>query len=114
MSLSIYEQILNNMLRLVNKTKEELLTNKDFYFKNKISEEEYNNWYNESLNLLYKEYPNENKDFIKKSFDLFDIKWGLLYIHQRAPEKITTLEPIEGVKQKKLGIVHDTLKDLTR
>lgn len=112
MSLSIYEQILNNMLRLVNKTKEDLLTSKDFYHKNKITEEVYKTWYNESLNNLYKEYPNENKDFIKKSFDLFDIKWGLLYIYQKAPEKIS-FEPIEGVKRKKLGI-DNTLKDLTR
>ena len=112
MSLSIYEQILNNMLSLVGKTKEDIKNDPHFYINNKVTEEVYKTWYNESLNNLYKEYPNENKDFIKKSFDLFDIKWGLLYIYQKAPEKIS-FEPIEGVKRKKLGI-DNTLKDLTR
>lgn len=113
MSLSIYEQILNNMLKLVNKTKEDLLTSKDFYHKNKITEEVYKTWYNESLNNLYKEYPDENKDSIKKAFDLFDIKWGLLYIKEKASSDDKIIISTEGVRRKNLG-TDNTLKDLTR
>ena len=115
--ISIYEQILNNMLSLVGKTKEDIKADPHFYINNKVTEEEYHNWYNDSLNILYNLFPNENKAFIKRNFDLFDIKWGLLYIYQKAPEKLSPeieemLKEIKG-GGKKLG-KDTTLKDLSK
>lgn len=111
--ISIYEQILNNMLSLVGKTKEDIKADPHFYINNKITKEEYLNWYNNSLNSLYNLFPNENKELIKRSLDLFDIKWGLLYIKEKAPYDDKIIISTEGVRRKNLG-TDNTLKDLTR
>lgn len=113
--ISIYEQILNNMLSVGGKSKEDLMNDNDFYFKNILSKAQYDDWYNHSLNLLYKNFPSKSQADIKKSFDLFDIKWGLLYIHER-PATIWSSEELEllkKIKQKKLG-KDTTLKDLAK
>jgi hypothetical protein len=105
MSLSIYQIIIDKMLSYHNKTIYDLKNDSDFYYKNKLTSEQYFEWYEWSLNLLYQNFPNRKQADIKKSFDLFDIKQGLLYIHERpatiwSPEE---LELLKKTKQKKLG-----------
>lgn len=115
MSLSIYEQILNNMLNIIGKSKEDIVNDPDFYFNNKLTKEQYERWYNNSLNLLYENLPNSSQVDIKKALDLFDIKWGLLYINERpqAAWSEEAEEAFKDIKQKRLG-VDNTLKNLTK
>jgi len=112
---SVFQQITSDMLSYVNKTIEDVKNDREFYFKYKLTEEQYNEWYYNSLNLLYETYPNDNKGSIKRRLDLFDVKYGILYIYQRAPEKLSPEieEMITNIKQKKLG-KDTTLKDLTK
>jgi hypothetical protein len=113
--ISIYEQILNKMLSYVNKTKDDIKSDREFYFNNRLTKSQYDEWYEYSLNLLCQNFPNENQLVLKRRLDLFDVKYGILYIYQRAPEKLSPEieEMITNIKQKKLG-KDTTLKDLTK
>jgi hypothetical protein len=111
MSLSVYEQIVNKMLSYHNKTIYSLKNDSDFYYKNKLTSDQYFEWYEWSLNLLYQNFPNRKQEDIKKEFDLFDIMHGLLYIHER-PMTIWSEESekaFDDAKRKRLG-VDNTLK----
>ena len=113
MSLSIYQIIIDKMLSYHNKTIYDLKNDSDFYYKNKLTSEQYFEWYEWSLNLLYQNFPNRKQEDIKKEFDLFDITHGLLYIY-KVPEMKWSEEEEEAfkqIKQKRVG-KDNTLKEL--
>lgn len=113
MNSSIYQTIINKMLSYHNKTINDIKEDPDFYRKYKLKPEEYLEWYNWSLNLLYKNLPHMPQQDIKKSFDLFDITHGLLYIYE-APVTIWSEEEekaFKEIKQKRIG-KDNTLKEL--
>jgi hypothetical protein len=113
MSLSVYELIVNKMLSYCNKTLDDLKNDPEFYYKNKLTSDQYFEWYEWSLNLLYQNFPNRKQEDIKKEFDFFDITRGLLYIYER-PATVWTEEDEKAfseIKQKRLG-KDETLKNL--
>jgi hypothetical protein len=113
MSLSIYQIIIDKMLSYHNKTIYDLKNDSDFYYKNKLTSEQYFEWYEWSLNLLYQNFPNRKQEDIKKEFDFFDITRGLLYIYER-PVSVWTEEDekeFNEIKQKRIG-KDTTLKEL--
>jgi hypothetical protein len=111
MSLSIYEAIINKMLSYCGKNIEDLKTNSNFYRENILTREQYFEWYEWSLNLLYQNFPNKKQEDIKKEFDLFDIMHGLLYIHERSMTiwSEESEKAFDDAKRKRLG-VDNTLK----
>jgi hypothetical protein len=101
------------MVSYCNKTLDDLKNDPEFYYKNKLTNDQYFEWYNWSLNLLYQTFPNRKQEDIKKEFDFFDITRGLLYIYER-PVTIWTEEEeslFNGIKQKRIG-KDNTLKEL--
>jgi len=112
MSLSIYETIVNKMLSYCSKNINDLKTNPDFYRENILTKEQYFEWYEWSLNLLYQNFPNRSQADIKKEFDLFDITRGLLYNYERSMTVWSEEDEasFQEIKQKKLG-TDNTLKN---
>jgi hypothetical protein len=111
--MPIYQIIIDKMLSYHNKTIYDIKEDPDFYRKYKLKPEEYLEWYEWSLNLLYKNFPHMPQQDIKKSFDLFDITHGLLYIY-KVPEMKWSEEEEEAfkqIKQKRVG-KDNTLKEL--
>ncbi len=91
--IELIQRIFLNQLSLINKTIDDVKNDIDFYHKNKLTRDQYNSWYDNSLQLLINE-GNLSELEARKKLDLIDISYGLLYEYHKqidAPEYIDDL-----------------------
>ena len=97
---SVIEEISEKMFSYVGLTINDVKNNPALFLSNKLTWEQYLEWYNWSEEKLSNAYPTMSHIEILKVLDLFDIKFGLLYNYIK-PEVLLSDEIQQLLKEAK-------------